>query len=545
MIDRREPDRRNPPTADLLYGLPCAVAVRDAQGCLVLANKPYEEIVGIAPPGVVRGAHDLAPLRLTDADGKPIPANAWPAVAALSGHPVRDLTMAVTHPDGRKQWLRVDSKAIEDPALGALTVTTYVDVTERWQAEQAARAASAQAAEMVALLQSRHREQAGIAELGRLALVGTAPPQLMEHAVALVASALDADRVRILERLPDGKTLLLRAGIGWRPELVGTATISLQNTQVGYLFESNEHLIVEDFRSDGRFEASWLLREHPVTSGIRAVIRGESGPWGEVAAYTTEFHHFAEEDVLFMRTVANTLAEAFIRLRAEAVNEQTLQRLREVNEVRQRLLQRLSDVVEEERNRIAADIHDDSLQVLAGLGMKLQLIAQKQGDPDLKQALRDVNVALSDAGRRLRRLIFDLRPDTLELGLAPALRFYFEQTATGADPELVVKSSLPEEPPRATRLMVYRACQEALHNVRKHARASHVWVRLDRVEGRVAVVIEDDGVGFDSGQGGRPGHIGLVAMEERIRLAGGGFHIQSGPGEGTSVRFWLPQPSAG
>lgn len=544
MIERRVGDQRNPSTADVLYGLPCAVAVRDAAGRLVLANKPYEEIVGIAPPGVVREPHDLAPLRFTGADGKPIPANAWPAVAALARHPVRDLTMAVTRPDGRKQWLRVDSKAIDDPALGPLTVTTYVDVTERWEAEHAARAAGARAAEMVAQLQSRHREQAGIAELGRLALVGTPSPQLMEHAVALVASALDADRVRILERLPDGKTLLLRAGIGWRAELIGNATISLENTQVGYLFESNEHLIIEDFRSDRRFEVSWLLREHPVTSGIRAVIRGESGPWGELAAYTTEFHHFAEEDVLFMRAVANTLAEAFIRLRAEAANEEMLQRLREVDEARQRLLQRVTDVVEEERNRIAADIHDDSLQVLAGLGMKLQLIAQKQDDPDLKQGLRDVNAALSDAGRRLRRLIFDLRPDTLELGLSPALRFYFEQTATSADPELVVISNLPHEPPRGVRLMVYRVCQEAIHNVRKHARASHVWVRLDQLEGGVEVLIEDDGDGFDASLGSRPGHIGLIAMEERIRLAGGRFSLESSPGNGTSVRFWLPSPPA-
>lgn len=540
MIDRRVRDRLDLVTGDVLYGLPCAIAVRDAGGRLVLANKAYEGIVGIAPPEVVKGANDLAPLRVTDADGKPIPANAWPAVAALARHPVRDLTMAVTRPDGRQRWLRVDSKAIDDQALGPLTVTTYLDVTERWQAEQAARAASAKAAEMVRLLQSRHQEQVGVAELGRLALVGTAPPQLMEHSVALVASTLGADRVRILERLADGKNLLLRAGLGWRPELIGKATISMENTQVGYLFESNEHLIVENFGSDSRFQLSWLLREHPVTSGIRAVIRGESGPWGELAAYTTEFHRFADEDILFMRAVANTLAEAFIRLRAEAAKEQTLQRLREVNEARQRLLQRLSDVVEEERKRIAADIHDDSLQVLAGLGMRLQLIAQKQSDSDLKKALSDVNLALSDTGRRLRRLIFDLRPDTLELGLAPALRFYFEQTATGTDPELVVESTLLEQPPWATRLMVYRACQEALHNVRKHAGASHAWVRLDQAEGGIAVVIEDDGVGFDQSQGGRPGHIGLIAMRERIQLAGGRLTIESRPGNGTSVRFWLP-----
>lgn len=540
MIDRPVRDQVELVAADVLDILPCAIAVRDADGRLVSTNGQYEQIVGIAPPETVRGPDDLAPLRVADAEGRPISRAAWPAAAALARHPVHDLTMSVTRPDGQRRWLRVDSKAIEHSELGTLSVTTYVDVTDRWEAEQAARAASARASEMVALLQNRHQEQAGIAELGRLALVGTAPQQLMEHAVALVASALNADRVRILERLPDGKNLLLRAGVGWRSGVVGTATISLENTQAGYLFESNEPLIIEDFRTDTRFEVSKLLQDHAVTSGARAVIRGESGPWGELAAYTTRFRRFTDEDTLFMRAVANTLAEAFVRLRAEAAQERSLQQLQEVNEDRQRLLQRLSDAVEEDRKRIAADIHDDSLQVLAGLGLRLQMVAAKVGEPDLRTALRDVNSGLADAGRRLRRLIFDLRPDTLELGLAPALRFYFEQTATGADPELTIESRLPDEPPWASRLMVYRACQEALNNVRKHARAPHVSISLDQSKGGVAVVIEDDGVGFDVNEVGRPGHIGLIAMRERIQLAGGRIQIESSTGKGTAVRFWVP-----
>ena len=528
---------------DLLDSLPCAIAVRDAGGRLVIANRPYEEIVGIAPPEVVRGPDDLAPLQIADGRGSPIEPAAWPAAAALAEQPAEDVTMSVVRPDGEVRWLRVDSNSIADPALGMLTVTTFVDVTERWEAEQAAQEAGAKAAEMVALLQARHDAQVGIAELGRLALVGTAPERLMEHAVALVAAGLNADRVRILERLPDGKSLLLRAGIGWRPELVGTATISLENTQVGYLFEGNEHLIIEDFRTDTRFQISWLLQEHPVTSGIRAVIRGESGPWGELAAYTKEFYRFTEEDVLFMRAVANTLAEAFSRLRAEAAKEQSLQRLREVNESRQQLIQRLSEVVEEERKRIAADIHDDSLQVLAGLGMQLQLLAEKAADPDLKKGVLAVTSALVDASRRLRRLIFDLRPDTLELGLVPALRFYFEQTASAADPELAIESSLAEEPVWAVRLLVYRTCQEALHNVRKHARAQHARVRLGAAEDGILPTIVDDGIGFAAAQGSRPGHIGLISMRERVELAGGRFSIESSPGQGTSVCFWLPASS--
>lgn len=395
------------------------------------------------------------------------------------------------------------------------------------------------------LFEGREREQQGIAELGRMALIGTGAEQLMKQAVRLVASALKADRVRVLELMPNGKDLLMRAGVGWRDDLVGTATVSLENTQVGYLFQSNEPLIIEDFRTDDRFRVSQLLQEHPVRSGIRAVIRGESTPFGELAAYTKRHRHFTEQDTVFMRAVANVLAEAFIRLKAEQSREETLRRLREVDEARQRLLQRLNDVVEEERKRIANDIHDDSLQVLAGLTMRLQLMAQKIDDPELRKSLREVNSTLSGAGKRLRKLIFDLRPDTLELGLGPALRFFLEQTATDSDPELTIEDKLSEDPPLEIRTLVYRACQEALHNVRKHARARHGDISLSDSDEGIWVRIHDDGVGFDTTRSGSPGHIGLIAMKERIQLAGGRTTVVSEPGKGTSVEFWLPRHTGG
>ncbi len=526
---------------ELLDALPCAVAVRDSRGRLLFANRRYQDVVGMPPPDVVRGPRDFAPLRITDESGKSIPASEWPAAEALANRPAHDLTISVTKPDGRKAWLRVDSKLIKDRALGALTVTTYLDVTDRHESEQAARNAAVRANELVDLLRSRHQQQAGVAELGRMALIGVGPQELMERAVELVASTLKADRVRVLELMQNGKDLLLRAGIGWHAGLIGAATVSVENTQVGYLFQSNEPLIIEDFRTDDRFRVSQLLQDHPVRSGIRAVIRGESAPFGELAAYTRRHRHFTDEDTVFMRAVANVLAEAFIRLKAEHGREETLRRLREVDEARQRLLQRLNDVVEEERKRIANDIHDDSLQVLAGLAMRLQLMALRSEDTELRNSLREVNAALSGAGKRLRKLIFDLRPDTLELGLGPALRFFFDQTATDADPELSIADELSSDLPLQVLTLVYRACQEALHNVRKHANAAHVNISLSESEAGISVRIHDDGVGFDTTRSGSPGHIGLIAMKERIQLAGGRTTVASEPGRGTTVEFWLPR----
>jgi signal transduction histidine kinase len=93
--------------------------------------------------------------------------------------------------------------------------------------------------------------------------------------------------------------------------------------------------------------------------------------------------------------------------------------------------------------------------------------------------------------------------------------------------------------------MVYRACQEALNNVRKHARASRVTILVEGVEDGIGVQIHDDGVGFDVPRVSSPGHLGLVAMKERIQIAEGRFSITSKLGQGTTVQFWVPLPKAG
>jgi len=98
------------------------------------------------------------------------------------------------------------------------------------------------------------------------------------------------------------------------------------------------------------------------------------------------------------------------------------------------------------------------------------------------------------------------------------------------------------EPPAETGIVLYRITQEALTNIRKHARASRVGVSLDQREGGYLIRIEDDGIGFDAG--GRAespdGHLGLTSMRERAEIAGGWFTIDSAPEEGTVVQFWIP-----
>ena len=146
---------------------------------------------------------------------------------------------------------------------------------------------------------------------------------------------------------------------------------------------------------------------------------------------------------------------------------------------------------------------------------------------------------------RLRQLIFDLRPSGLgRSSLAAALQDYLEQMRcdTGIAYWLDAKCTVPVA--AVNTALIYRTAQEALANVRKHARAKTVWVELLDVSEGCLARITDDGVGYDPADiEDRPGHLGLILMRERAQIAGGWCRVESTPGSGTTVEFWLPLDS--
>jgi GAF domain-containing protein len=120
-------------------------------------------------------------------------------------------------------------------------------------------------------LRARVRQQEATGRLGLAALSGMDPSGLIEEAVHAVAGVLDVEYCKILELMPDGATLLLRAGVGWREGLVGTATVGTNlQSQAGYALISPGPVVVEDLRKENRFEDIDLLQEHGVVSGLRA-----------------------------------------------------------------------------------------------------------------------------------------------------------------------------------------------------------------------------------------------------------------------------------
>ncbi len=198
---------------------------------------------------------------------------------------------------------------------------------------------------------------------------------------------------------------------------------------------------------------------------------------------------------------------------------------------REELLQRAVDASEVERSRIAADLHDGTVQHLAGLSFALAGMAaraQAAGDDNTAAMLTDAAQTSRTSVRELRTLLVDIYPPNLEgSGLAPAIADLLARLGPG----ITVESDLAELPdldPRV-RAALYRVARELIANIAKHAAATHVRVRLSQEEGTVMLTVADNGQGFDPNSQ-REGHLGLRLVEDLMRSIGGRLDIASAPG---------------
>jgi PAS domain S-box-containing protein len=243
---------------------------------------------------------------------------------------------------------------------------------------------------------------------------------------------------------------------------------------------------------------------------------------------------------LYWRGVMQDITE---QKQAEEQLQWSLDVLRRTVQQRRELSRRLESAQEEERRRIASDIHDDSIQVMSAVDMRLQMLARRGPGEDTADELRDVQQIVQASIERLRNLLFELRPLALDReGLAVALRQYLQHTAGHAGWTWEVADELDREPPPDLRAILYRIAQEAIANANKHAGPSHVRVVLGSDATGISVTVRDDGRGFDAATAGepQPGHLGLATMVERAELTGGHCRLISAPGAGTTVEAWLP-----
>lgn len=207
-----------------------------------------------------------------------------------------------------------------------------------------------------------------------------------------------------------------------------------------------------------------------------------------------------------------------------------------------RLVSHLVEAQELERRRIAWDVHDDSIQSMVAVGMRLQLLADRLPE-EHAAVVRRLDDTVRDAIGRLRGLVFRLRPPELDRGLVEALDRYLADVTASWDVEYRLRHSLDREPPPTSAITIFRICQEALNNVRKHARATTVEISLSSLDRGTLVEVADDGVGIGTPSDPTPfEHFGTIEMRERAETAGGWWSLTDRPGGGAVVRFWVPTP---
>src|SRR5919201_5748187 len=327
--------------------------------------------------------------------------------------------------------------------------------------------------------------------------------------------------------IPDGDGGFAKVITAWitEDEVAAMGPLPRTHGMLGAMLDSDAPFRTADIKRDPRFRG-WWPRAHPQMSSFLGVpIRSPDGVLG--ALYLTDKEagsEFSEDDERLIQMLA---AHAAIAIE----NARLYERGRELSLV-------------EERNRLARDLHDAVVQKLFGIVLAAQsatTLLDRDAGAAREEVVRLGELAQESIGE-LRSLIFQLRPPAVETeGLAAALA---KQVAVlrrvhGVPIELEVLGE-PRRRPRVDE-EVFRIAQEALHNALRHASASRLSVRLEEGARRLALLVRDDGVGFDPGSAAlRSRRLGLTSMEERARGLGGTLDIASEPGRGTTITLEVP-----
>jgi signal transduction histidine kinase len=227
------------------------------------------------------------------------------------------------------------------------------------------------------------------------------------------------------------------------------------------------------------------------------------------------------------------------------------QSLVKAREYQVRLRQMSSQVLtaqEEERKRIARELHDDTAQALTSVLVRLRLLERSLRDKRLQRGLGELRDLTGSTLEGVRRLAIDLRPPMLDdLGLEAALQSHVQDFSQRWPIKATFVGCRLARLPAEVELVLYRIVQEALSNVAKHANASQVLVRLTRRGRTLRLLVEDDGCGFDveGTKHSRESGLGLFGMEERLALVGGSLRVESSVGGGTRVTAEVPLPRSG
>jgi two-component sensor histidine kinase len=330
-------------------------------------------------------------------------------------------------------------------------------------------------------LHLRLRQQELLSQLGVVALQPTPFQELLDRAVQLAADGLEADFSKVLQYLPQDNRLLLRAGVGWDPALIGVATLGVDlASPSGYALRTGKPVISNHLEHEDRFETPVLLRSHGVRRAINVILQGDGAPFGVLEVDSRSEGEFSEHDIAFLQGAANILGMAIERQRYEYD-------LRKAIDHQKMLMVEINHRVK------------NSLQFVTSL---LALQAATSQDPALVRNLHEASSRVSVVARIHDRLYRN--PDISAVDLSAYLTDICNDLGELAgEVEIEFKPSGPIHiaPDRA--VSVALLATELITNAARHAYAGGkglIRVRLERVAGETAVLsVRDDGSGLPPG----------------------------------------------
>jgi len=279
------------------------------------------------------------------------------------------------------------------------------------------------------------------------------------------------------------------------------------------------------------------LSNSRVVSGHMAIpLVSKSQVLGTLNIACTRTDCVSDDDLKFMGVIGRQLGLAVenSRLWAEVRTKEAIQ---------SQLLEKLITAQEEERKRIARELHDDTSQSLTSLMVGLKVLSSLRSPAEIEQHVAGLREVVAETLAAVHDLALELRPSVLDdLGLVAALERYVAEYQRRFNLRIDFRAVGFEEQrlSPAIETAIYRIVQEALTNVARHSQADHASVLLERPKNRVRVIIEDNGNGFDLVQDRTERKLGLYGMEERATLIGGRLRIESQPGVGTTLALDVP-----
>nr|WP_235019814.1 PAS domain S-box protein [Natrialba sp. INN-245] len=396
------------------------------------------------------------------------------------------------------------------------------------------------------------RQQRVVSDLGQLALETDDVDELMHEASRQVASVLGTEYCKVLDLDAENDQLVLRQGVGWTDGLVGEATVSAVegDSRAAYTLTTDHPVVVENFETESRFSGPDLLRTHDVHSGISVVIGSFDEPWGILGTHDTTPREFTDEDVNFVRSVANVLAEAIERRQYQERLEALVTDLEKSNE---RLEQ------------FAYAASHDLQEPLRMVSSYLQLI-ERRYDETLDEDGREFLAYAVDGADRMRKMIDGLleysrvetqggefEPVDLE-SIVDNVRTDLQVKIENHDAEITV-----DELPRVEgdEEQLWQVFQNLLSNAIEYSgdEPPQIHVTAERSGSEWTVSVADDGIGIEpdrqerifevfrrlhgpdeySGTG-----IGLALCQRIVERHGGDIWVDSTPGEGATFSFTLP-----